>query len=393
MEPVTDAPILASRQEGELVDLARTDPDAFAELYRRHVTGIYAFALRRTRSRQLAEDVSAATFERALRGLGRFDPRRGRGFGPWLCRIAANELADRYRAGGPPRDSAGEDPVLDALGTLPPRSQEVVSLRYLAGLDAVEAGAALAMPKARLALVARGAVGRLRKALRSARPDDPIGATGRAALRRQLEDAGRVEVGPPDRSFEQWLDQHLRTHRDQVELVEATTPTRRRHPAWWAAGVAAVVVAVVALVATRGDDSPTASVSSTVGPSTSGPGPVTSAPPGTSVVPGTSVPTAVRTLAGDATILGGTRVRLRWVAYPDPDFASYVLVRGRVGARPQYPPAGTDVVVATINDRTATTFVDSVRIVGGQDPVYLVVAVGFDGRVVGRSAAIRARLR
>ena len=61
-------PILPLADE-ELVERARTDPDAFAELYRRNVNAVHAFAYRRSRSMELADEVTSSTFERALRGL------------------------------------------------------------------------------------------------------------------------------------------------------------------------------------------------------------------------------------------------------------------------------------------------------------------------------------
>ena len=41
--------------------------------------------------------MTAATFEEALRSLPSFVAKGG-GFGPWLFRIAANEIVDHYRA-------------------------------------------------------------------------------------------------------------------------------------------------------------------------------------------------------------------------------------------------------------------------------------------------------
>ena len=54
--------------EQQLVARAqRGDSEAFASLYRSYVTRIHSFCYRRTQSRELAEDVTAATFERAYR--------------------------------------------------------------------------------------------------------------------------------------------------------------------------------------------------------------------------------------------------------------------------------------------------------------------------------------
>ena len=75
---------------------AASDLDAFGELYRRHVAAIHAFAWRRSGSRDVAEDVTSSTFERALASIDRFEWRGG-GFVAWLHRIAANELAAHYR--------------------------------------------------------------------------------------------------------------------------------------------------------------------------------------------------------------------------------------------------------------------------------------------------------
>ncbi len=178
-------PQVAAGLDGEddraLVARARHDPDAFATLYRRHVERIHAFAWRRSGSRELAEDVTAATFERAWQRLDTFEWRGG-GFTPWLYRIAANELAGHYRKRAtsdrahrnlflvePP---AGESPLDDewpavrlALDGLLPRYQEVITLRYLAGLSAEEAAEALNTSKPVVAVTLHRALRALRRAV------------------------------------------------------------------------------------------------------------------------------------------------------------------------------------------------------------------------------------
>ena len=57
--------------ERELVERARVDPSAFAELYRRYLPRVHAFAYRRTGAVEVAEDITSAAFERALRNLRR----------------------------------------------------------------------------------------------------------------------------------------------------------------------------------------------------------------------------------------------------------------------------------------------------------------------------------
>lgn len=178
--------------ERQLVERARTgDPEAFAKLYRHYVPRIHAFSYRRTNSRELAEDVTAATFERAYRQLERFEWRGG-GFGAWLFRIAANELADFYRRQQRSRGERGQmalgalhtasvvDDVdhidtgdegtrlmMQALGTLNQRYQEAISLRYLAGLSHEEAAEAMGVTKPVMAVTLTRALKALKKAMDS----------------------------------------------------------------------------------------------------------------------------------------------------------------------------------------------------------------------------------
>lgn len=177
-----------------LVERAATDADAFAALYRRYVDAIYRFAYRRCGSRAAAEDVTSATFEKALRSLEVFQWRPG-GFRPWLYRIAANEVADHHRRVG--RDATpraqralrvlgadqpeepelpGEELVEDsarvraALAAINPRYQEALSLRYLADLSPEETAAALGCSRGTLAVVLHRATRALRRQLELPEP-------------------------------------------------------------------------------------------------------------------------------------------------------------------------------------------------------------------------------
>src|SRR5206468_12578178 len=90
--------------ERGLAEAARTSPDAFAVLYRRYVARVHAFAFRRSGSREVAEEVTSATFERAWRAMPSFEWRGG-GCKAWVFAIAARELAGWYR-----RNSRGNKP-------------------------------------------------------------------------------------------------------------------------------------------------------------------------------------------------------------------------------------------------------------------------------------------
>jgi RNA polymerase sigma-70 factor (ECF subfamily) len=102
----------AVADERRLIEAAQRDPTRFAELYDAHFERVYAYAVRRVRSRHEAEDVTAEVFQQALANLGRFEW-RGVPFAAWLFRIAANAIADRARqaareSGGPVAEPATE---------------------------------------------------------------------------------------------------------------------------------------------------------------------------------------------------------------------------------------------------------------------------------------------
>lgn len=176
-----------------VVERARTDPDAFTLLYRAYVRRIHTFAYRRTGSYEEAEEITAAVFERAWRALPGF-AWRGGGFEPWLFRIAANELVSHHRRRAlvhservatvlrEMAEELREDPELiallevddderritwlrEALGTLPARYQEVITLRYLAGLAPKEAAAVMGCSTGTLAVVLHRALKALRVAM------------------------------------------------------------------------------------------------------------------------------------------------------------------------------------------------------------------------------------
>ncbi len=56
----------------QLVEQAQNDPAAFAVLYDRYVDRIFAYAQRLMQDEAAAQDVTAVTFEKALRHIRRY---------------------------------------------------------------------------------------------------------------------------------------------------------------------------------------------------------------------------------------------------------------------------------------------------------------------------------
>jgi RNA polymerase sigma factor (sigma-70 family) len=117
-----------------------------------HLDDVYRYVLYLTGDRDLAEDLTGETFERAFRRWRRFDPRRGSAK-TWLCQLARGATLDHFRseerrrrretvyASADPREGQavygeGLSPALErALAALSAGEREVVALRVVLELE------------------------------------------------------------------------------------------------------------------------------------------------------------------------------------------------------------------------------------------------------------------
>jgi RNA polymerase sigma-70 factor (ECF subfamily) len=130
----------------------------FAVTAEEHLDDVYAYLVYLTRDRSLAEDLTADTFEKALKLWRRFDASRGSAR-TWLCQIARTTALDWFRAeerrrrreeraAAPEQLEAGFaeglSPELEAaLRELSAGEREVIALRVLLELDGEEAARVL----------------------------------------------------------------------------------------------------------------------------------------------------------------------------------------------------------------------------------------------------------
>jgi RNA polymerase sigma-70 factor (ECF subfamily) len=132
---------------------------SFEEVAETCLDPVFRFLAHLVGDRHLAEDLTADTFERALRAWASYDPERGTPVA-WLVGIARRIAFDHFRserrrrdresrwaatepvATGAPAGPGGLSPVLrSALAALPPAERELVALRVVLGLDTREAAA------------------------------------------------------------------------------------------------------------------------------------------------------------------------------------------------------------------------------------------------------------
>ena len=152
--------------EASLVEAARSDPVAFARLYRRYVTPIYRYLYQRLGNAKDAEDLTSQVFMEALESLVHYRERGA--FAAWLFTIARRKAIDAYRRRTPSlaleeveqMPGIGEEPLEQVLqgeqlermaalfAGLGEEQRELLRLRFTAGLSYAEIGGLLGRSEA-----------------------------------------------------------------------------------------------------------------------------------------------------------------------------------------------------------------------------------------------------
>jgi RNA polymerase sigma-70 factor, ECF subfamily len=148
--------------EAALIQQAKTDKEAFGELYERYVDRIYSYIYYRTGNNHEAEDLTARVFFRAMQHIGNYRE-QGVPFSAWLYRIAHNLVANWYRdqnrrkiislddisqwrlAQDSPETAVqlleDKEALLTIIRRLPSERQELLILKFVDGLPNAEIGA------------------------------------------------------------------------------------------------------------------------------------------------------------------------------------------------------------------------------------------------------------
>ena len=153
---------------------------SFAQAAEKHLDDVYGYLTWFTSDRLLAEDLTAETFERALRLWHRFDPKRGSAC-TWLCQVARTTALDHFRSEKrrqrreqlvapserfEDRLVEGLSPELEAaLRGLTAGEREVIALRVVLDFDVRTAASMLGISPTNCATRLNRALGKLEEAL------------------------------------------------------------------------------------------------------------------------------------------------------------------------------------------------------------------------------------
>ena len=162
------------------VENPTTTQQPFSQVAEDNLTGVYRYLCRLVSNRDTAEDLTSATFERALKDWHRFDPNKGTAE-IWLIQIARRVALDHFRTEGrrrsreeryaaaeemttpPPATPIGDARLRDALDGLTRAERELIALRVVLELDSAETAQIVGGSPSGVSSGLHRALGKLRK--------------------------------------------------------------------------------------------------------------------------------------------------------------------------------------------------------------------------------------
>lgn len=174
---------ISNVDEQALLARAKRNPQAIGEIYDLYADRLYGFILKRCGHRETAEDLVSKIFTRFIENLPNIEW-QGVSIGAYLYRAASNALIDHWRSASvrldtdidenwdPPSEQSApswhaelnleREKILEIMKHLSPRDQQVIDLRFFAGLDPEEIAKQLDISPNHVSVLIYRAVGRLR---------------------------------------------------------------------------------------------------------------------------------------------------------------------------------------------------------------------------------------
>jgi len=169
--------------EKSLIARARDDSSAFVQLYRSHYDAVFRYCVHRLFERHMAEDITSEVFLKVVENIRGFKGDEKQ-FRCWLYRIATNAVnnhlrkaARRTRLLKVAREQANSQVIdcgesaeklkllREALFTLRPRYQTIITLRFFENLKLIEIAEVLSSSPGTVRSQLTRALARLRKVL------------------------------------------------------------------------------------------------------------------------------------------------------------------------------------------------------------------------------------
>ncbi len=185
-----DLPISAQRQ---IIEDFKEDTEAFAEVYNFYYDHIFRYLMKRVMSADIAYDITADAFIKAFKSFHRFKW-QGISIKVWLYRIAINTLKSYYKKPKtfllPENFESHPDLITEckneikkldktlfgdkklkemhqAIQTLNPKYQNIISLYYFSGMSQIEIGQVIGRSPSAVKSMMHRAITQLRNKLKT----------------------------------------------------------------------------------------------------------------------------------------------------------------------------------------------------------------------------------
>lgn len=171
------------QSEEALLKRAKSDPQAIGEIYDLYADRVYGFLLKRCSQKETAEDLLSKVFLKFIENIQGIEW-RGISISAYLFRSASNALTDHWRSASvrldvevdedwnPPAENMDpawhaelvleKDKLSELIKTMSERDQEVLDLKFFAGLEIEEIAKLLAISSNHASVRVYRALGKLR---------------------------------------------------------------------------------------------------------------------------------------------------------------------------------------------------------------------------------------
>lgn len=174
------------KDEVDLVSRAAEDPAAFALLFDHYFPMVHKYVFYRINDPHTTDDLVSQVFEKVFTNLAKYHPAQAP-FGAWIFGIARHAVSDYFRsqqrvrwfsferfpqlaANDPPLElttmrTEEDHQILCALGKLPDREKDLISLKFASGLNNRQIARLTGLSESHVGVILYRAMQLLRKSL------------------------------------------------------------------------------------------------------------------------------------------------------------------------------------------------------------------------------------